>query len=130
MPVLYIEATNDTPKVIFDPENNHFEISDKSLPEDAIGFFQPIFDWLNQYIDEPKNENTFVFALEYFSTSTAKQLTKIFFLLDKLSEKAPVKMRHIGVKESFGQVGTKDYLQKVYHLTAEDIVDAVKDGLK
>jgi transketolase len=47
-----------------------------------------------------------------------------------ISEKAPVKMRHIGVKESFGQVGTKDYLQKVYHLTAEDIVDAVKDGLK
>jgi len=46
-----------------------------------------------------------------------------------LSEKAPVKMRHIAVKESFGQVGTKDYLQKVYHLTAEDIKDAVLDGL-
>jgi len=47
-----------------------------------------------------------------------------------VSEKAPVKMRHIGVKESFGQVGTKDYLQEVYKLRAEDIRDAVKDGLK
>jgi len=47
-----------------------------------------------------------------------------------LSEKAPVKMRHIGVKESFGQVGTTAYLQEVYNLRAEDIVDAVKDGLQ
>lgn len=47
-----------------------------------------------------------------------------------VSEKAPVKMRHIGVKESFGQVGTKDYLQEVYKLRAEDIRDAVKDGLQ
>lgn len=47
-----------------------------------------------------------------------------------ISEHAPVKMRHIGVKESFGQVGTQDYLQEVYKLRAIDIRDAVKDGLK
>jgi hypothetical protein len=92
IPVLYIEATKDTPKILFDPENNQFEISEKSLPEDAIGFFQPVFDWLNQYIDNPNGENTFVFYLDYYSTSTAKQLTKIFYLLEKLSEKTQVKI--------------------------------------
>jgi hypothetical protein len=90
IPVLYIEATKDTPKILFDAENNQFEISEKSLPEDAIGFFQPVFDWLNQYIDKPKDESTFVFFLEYYSTSTAKQLTKVFYLLEKLSEKSNV----------------------------------------
>ena len=92
MPVLYIEATKDTPRVIFDAEKNQFEITEKSLPEDAVGFFQPIFDWLNQYIDQPNPENTFVFYLDYFSTSTAKQLSKVFFLLEKLSEKSQVKI--------------------------------------
>ncbi|PLX20130.1 MAG: nuclear pore complex subunit [Salinivirgaceae bacterium] len=92
IPVLYIEATKDTPKILFDAENNQFEISEKSLPEDAIGFFQPVFDWLNQYIDNPKEESTFVFYLDYYSTSTAKQLTKIFYLIEKLSEKSKVKV--------------------------------------
>ncbi|MFO7863519.1 MAG: DUF1987 domain-containing protein [Salinivirgaceae bacterium] len=92
MPVLYIEATKDTPRILFNADENQFEISEKSLPEDAIGFYQPVFDWLNQYIDNPNEENTFVLFLEYFSTSTAKQLTKILFLLEKLSEKAKVKI--------------------------------------
>ncbi len=92
MPVLFIEETKDTPKVIFDAEKNQFEITGKSLPEDAVGFFQPLFDWINQYIDNPNPENTFVFNLEYFSTSTAKQLSKVFFLLEKLSENATVKV--------------------------------------
>lgn len=92
MPVLYIEETKDTPRILFNAAENQFEISEKSLPEDAIGFFQPVFDWLNQYIDKPEQNNTFVFFLEYFSTSTAKQLTKIFFLLEKLSEKVTVKI--------------------------------------
>ncbi len=92
MPVLFIEATKDTPRILFDAEKNIFQITEKSLPEDAIGFFQPVFDWLNQYIDNPNDESTFEFFLEYFSTSTAKQLTKIMYLLEKLSEKTGVKI--------------------------------------
>lgn len=92
MPVLFIEATKDTPRILFDAANNQFEITEKSLPEDAVGFFQPVFDWLNQYIDNPNPENTFNFHLDYYSTSTAKQLSKVFFLLEKLSENANVKI--------------------------------------
>ena len=38
-----------------------------------------------------------------------------------LAENYPVKMRRVGVKERYGQVGTLDYLMKEYELTAEDI---------
>lgn len=37
-----------------------------------------------------------------------------------------VPMERIGVKESFGEVGPQDYLQKRFGLTASDIVEAVK----
>ena len=37
-------------------------------------------------------------------------------------------VRH-GVKERFGQVGTPAWLQKDFHLTAEDLVNTVKEGL-
>jgi transketolase len=44
-----------------------------------------------------------------------------------LIERCPVPMERVAVFESFGEVGTQDYLQKRFHLTAEDIADkAVK----
>lgn len=46
-----------------------------------------------------------------------------------LSEHCPTKMKRIGVKEQFGQVGKVDYLKKYYELTDEVIVAAVKELL-
>jgi transketolase len=40
-----------------------------------------------------------------------------------------VPMEMIGVHDLFGQVGTLDYLKKVYGLTADDIVKAVKKAI-
>ncbi|GKU82149.1 transketolase family protein [Niallia sp. NCCP-28] len=42
-----------------------------------------------------------------------------------LSEHCPTKMRRIGVKEQFGQVGKVNYLKEYYKLTAKDIAKAV-----
>ncbi|NIY46025.1 transketolase family protein [Cedecea colo] len=46
-----------------------------------------------------------------------------------LVETCPVPMRRVGVKERYGQVGTQDYLQKEYGLTAGDIVKAAQELL-
>lgn len=46
---------------------------------------------------------------------------------EALSDKRPVPLERVAVFESFGEVGTQDYLQKRFHLTAEDIAEkAVK----
>ena len=87
---LFIEETEDTPRVLLDKEKGIFEITKKSLPEDAVNFFKPIFDWINVYIDDPNPKTDFHFFFEYFSTSTAKQLSKLMFLLEKLSEHSEV----------------------------------------
>ncbi|MGC4379255.1 transketolase family protein [Fictibacillus sp. Mic-4] len=44
-----------------------------------------------------------------------------------LSEHCPTRIRRIGVKEQFGQVGKAEYLKEFYKLTANDIVTAVKE---
>lgn len=44
-------------------------------------------------------------------------------------ENTLVPMRRVGVEDRFGQVGTLDYLQKEYKLTAEEIVNKVKELL-
>ena len=42
-------ATADTPSVILDAERGIFEISQMSLPEDAVDFYSPILAWLREY---------------------------------------------------------------------------------
>ena len=42
---------------------------------------------------------------------------------------AGVKLVRHGVKERFGQVGAPSWLQKEFHLTADDLVSSVKGGL-
>jgi transketolase len=46
-----------------------------------------------------------------------------------LVEHAPVPMRRVGVKERYGQVGTQEFLQQEYGLTAEHILEAAKQLL-
>ena len=43
---------------------------------------------------------------------------------EALAEDTPVPVQRVGVKESFGEVGTQDYLQKRFGLTADGIVAA------
>ena len=43
-----------------------------------------------------------------------------------LSEKFPVPMKRIGIKDEFGQVGSEEYLRQYYHLTAQDVANEVK----
>ena len=93
MNALIIEATEDTPGINFNPDKNTFIISDRSLPENAIGFFQQLYDWLESYFDNPNKKTIFDFKLEYFNTSSAKQIAKILIFLEKLSKKSEVTIR-------------------------------------
>ena len=43
---------------------------------------------------------------------------------EALAEGTPVPVERVGVRESFGEVGTQDYLQKRFGLTADIIVEA------
>ena len=45
---------------------------------------------------------------------------------DVLAETIPTPVEKIGVPDRFGEVGSIDYLKRIFHMTAEDIVDAAK----
>ena len=87
MEPLDIKATNDTPRVLFDPDNNLFEISGRSLPEDVVTFYQPVLDWLDEYIRTPLKKTDFVFKYIYFNTATSKLVQDILTRLEHLQEK-------------------------------------------
>ncbi len=86
MEVINIEATDETPKVHLDADNNIFEFSGKSLPEDVTVFFDPIIAWLDAYAESPKNPTTVVFKMDYFNTASSKLILDILMKFEEIHE--------------------------------------------
>ncbi len=93
MEPLLIKATNDTPKIHFDTQIPNFELANKSLPEDAIEFYQPVFRWLEGYKINPNPITVFDFKLEYFNTASSKQIIQILSLIAQIAQKSDVTVR-------------------------------------
>ena len=84
MRVIKIHGSDDTPNVILDADNNTFEISGRSLPEDVVAFYDPILDWLDEYAQNPLDKTVFNFKLEYFNTASSKLLLDVLLKLEDM----------------------------------------------
>ena len=84
-----IEASFDKPKVILNL-NQDFEISGRSLPENANMFYAPIISWLKLYADSPNPKTNFTFHFELLSSSSTKQIMKVILVLDEINKKHPI----------------------------------------
>jgi len=81
---LIIEPTPKSPKVILNSELGVFEVSGRSIPEDSVGFYRKILDWVDEYSKTPNPKTNFRFQLEYFNTSSSKCLLDLFRKLEKM----------------------------------------------
>ncbi|MBN2812736.1 MAG: DUF1987 domain-containing protein [Bacteroidales bacterium] len=87
METIKIQGTEDTPKIMLDKENEIFEISGRSLPEDVSSFYEPVLNWLNEYAENPNSKTVFNFKLTYFNTASSKLLLDILMKLEEMHEK-------------------------------------------
>ena len=86
MEVIKIMGTDDTPNVIFDAENEIFEISGRSLPEDVSAFYEPVISWLDEYAKNANDKSVINFKLVYFNTASSKMLLDILMKLEEIYE--------------------------------------------
>ncbi len=84
MNVLYIESTDETPHVSFDPENGKLELSGKSILDDPDSFFIDLIEWVDLYLSQPAKITSFRISLESFNTSSLKQVLNLLLKLDEL----------------------------------------------
>lgn len=76
---LLIEKTNHTPGIQF--EDGRLTIVGRSIPEDSIGFFEPLFNELMDYLKHPALHTEVNLMLEYSNSSTNRVLVSLFELL-------------------------------------------------
>ena len=81
------------PEVNFDFNTGICEISGESYLEETLEFYEPLIDWLNQYISEIKKPIEFNFKLSYYNTSSSKKILDILRVLkdyEKIGQKVDV----------------------------------------
>lgn len=93
MEVIKIVSTDDKPNIILDKDNNTFEFSGRSLPEDVKSFYRPILDWLDKYAQSPNEKTEVNFRFDYFNRASSRMILEILQKLEGIyKEGHPVKI--------------------------------------
>ncbi|UTW60729.1 DUF1987 domain-containing protein [bacterium SCSIO 12741] len=106
-----LEGTSKTPRVDFNAQTGILELSGRSIPENAVDFYKPLYDWLDQYVSSPRSNTEVVIKLEYFNTSSSKCLLDVFKKAEELT------------RNSLDPVVVKWY----YEIDDEDMLEAGED---
>jgi len=77
MGILRIEKGKNTPEIILDSEGV-IQISGRSIHENAEEFYQPVEEWINEYIKKPAEVTVVNIHMEYFNSATARVFIKLF----------------------------------------------------
>lgn len=88
MEIVNLAGTEDTPKIILDHSQKIYEISGRSLPEDAVEFYSPVLKWLDDFGKEKPGELEMKINLEYFNTASSKLILDIFSKMEELKEES------------------------------------------
>jgi len=82
IPPLVIDKTSKIPQIIFDPDSDTYEISGKSLPENVVKEYEPVLQWIDDYIGIIDKPIIFNFKIDYLNSASAKMVSLILSKLE------------------------------------------------
>ncbi len=80
---LIIHPSFKTPSVHLNRETGIFEINGYSIPENPKEFYNPIFEFFENYFRNPNDETNLSIHFEYFNSSSSKCLTELLKKFNK-----------------------------------------------
>jgi hypothetical protein len=95
MKELFIEQTPKTPQIELNQLTGDIIFSGKSIPENAAKIYEPVLNWVTEYILKPRTTTNLRLNLEYFNTASSIWLKKILKVLMRISEPDFVLILHL-----------------------------------
>jgi len=92
---MFIEQSDKTPLVDLNYLSGELILSGKSIPINAPRIFEPILDWVNEYVKNPRQTTNLRLNLEYFNTASSIWLAKIVKSLTSINKPEYVLILHI-----------------------------------
>jgi hypothetical protein len=112
---LIIEQTPKTPQIDLNQLTGDLIFSGKSIPENAEKVYNPILNWLKEYIHKARPITNLRLDLEYFNTASAIWLGKIINILIGINEPDYVLIIHLYLSiEDFNEINEFDDIKDVF----------------
>jgi len=92
---LVIEKTAKTPRIELVHGSGEISFSGKSLPENATRIYEPVLNWVNEYIVMPRPVTNLRLNMEYYNTSSMLWISKIIKSLSRINNPDYRLMVHI-----------------------------------
>ncbi|HEX2948420.1 MAG TPA: DUF1987 domain-containing protein [Armatimonadota bacterium] len=83
MDPIILQATKSTPAVHFDAQSSILKISGESYPENALAFYTPLKQWIQQFLGELQGSTVLQLHLTYLNTSSTRFM---LMLLDQFED--------------------------------------------
>jgi len=86
MKELILEQTPKTPQIDLNQLTGNLIFSGKSIPENAAKIYEPVLNWVTEYILKASPTTNLRLNLEYYNTASSIWLTKIIKVLIRINE--------------------------------------------
>jgi len=83
---LFIDGTGKTPKIDFNHLTGELMLSGRSFPENAANVYEPVVNWITEYVGTPNETTNLHLKLEYFNSSSLLWIVKIIKVLSKIDK--------------------------------------------
>jgi len=129
---LIIEETLKTPQIELNPFTGDFIFSGKSIPENAAKVYEPVLNWVTEYILHARPTTNLRLNLEYFNTSSSLWLAKIFKVLARINEPDYILMFHLYLPiDEFDELEEFEDIKDAFFPIADVLQSAIPSiGLK
>lgn len=126
MESVFIESTPKTPQIDLNHLTGELIFSGRSIPENASKLYENIFQWVLEYINNPRHITNLRFNLDYFNTASSIWLAKITKALCSIKDNEFTLMIHLYFNiEEYDNMDVddiKDELHPIIHMAGTPTV--------
>ena len=117
MNIFSIKATPSTPYIYFDQHAGLLEIKGRSIPENSVAFYKPLFDALDEYVKNPLEKLYVKIQLEYYNSSSSVCILNLLKKLEVLKDMAKtISIEWFYEEEDEDTLAAGNHLQSIIHL--------------
>ena len=123
---LKIEKTPKSPLIELNYASGELKLSGKSLPENAAKIYEPVLNWVNRYIQQPKPVTNLRLSLEYFNTASSLWISKIVKALTRINNAEYQLLVHIYIPlEEYDDMKALSDLKDAFSPFTDILQDAI-----
>ncbi len=125
---LVIEKTVKTPRIELIHGSGEISFSGKSLPENASRIYEPVLNWVNEYIVMPRPVTNLRLNMEYYNTSSMLWISKIIKSLSRINNPDYRLMVHIYIPlEEYDDLKESEDMRESFNPLTDILQNAIPE---